>query len=164
MCVSTIFPKLAYSFSRKISACFGVSVGTLTRWTSSFFGADSVIMFVSAAKMELAESGLVVFTYCLIPHFTKLFWIYNTGEQFCFKLIIESGLCILDLGVWIMDSGVFGNYCIRMLTVSSLQLGVWNCTGKTTQENTKQEIILREKYCEKERHGESDVTTLCYMY
>ena len=92
MFVSTIFPKFAYSFSRKVSACFGVSVGTLTRLTSSFFRADSILMFVSAAKLELTESGLVVFKYCLILHFTKWFWIYNIYRTILF--LVWSSACV----------------------------------------------------------------------
>ena len=32
------------------------------------------------------------------------------------------------------------------------------------QENTEQEIILIEEYCEKGIQDESDVAILCYMY
>ena len=55
-------------------------------------------------------------------------------------------------------TALHGNFFIRMAAVSAQQPGMGNHTGMAdnTQENTEQEVILIQEYCERGIQNQSD--------
>ena len=75
----------------------------------------------------------------------------------------------MDSVFWIWSSGIWTLDFWKLLykNGNSELPAAWHMRlhlQDKTQENTEQEIILIEEYCEKGIQDESDVTILCYMY